>query len=89
MPAMLIASAVTAVKGDLSNKDAVKAALKKADFTSLRGGFKFNTNGYPHPGFLSRESGEAPGREIRNGNRPEGVFERQRSLSPRIAPATN
>src|SRR5207249_10488045 len=30
--AMLIESAVKAVKGDLSNKDAVAAALKKADF---------------------------------------------------------
>ena len=45
--AMLIDSAVRAVKGDLGNKDAVAAALKKADFTSLRGGFKFNANGYP------------------------------------------
>src|SRR3954451_9591871 len=42
--AMLIDSAVKSV-GDLSNKDAVAAALKKAEFTSLRGGFKFNTNG--------------------------------------------
>jgi branched-chain amino acid transport system substrate-binding protein len=45
--AMLIDSAVRTVKGDLSNKDAVAAALKKADFISLRGSFKFNTNGYP------------------------------------------
>ena len=45
--AMLINSALEAVKGDLSNKDAVAAALKKAAFTSLRGGFKFNVNGYP------------------------------------------
>ena len=29
------------------NKDALRAALKKADFKSLRGGFKFNTNHYP------------------------------------------
>src|ERR1700750_2339799 len=49
--AMLIDSAVRAVKGDLTNKDAVAAALKKADFTSLRGGFKFNTNGYPIQNF--------------------------------------
>lgn len=45
--AMLIDSAIKGVKGDLSNKEAVAAALKKADFTSLRGSFKFNTNGYP------------------------------------------
>jgi branched-chain amino acid transport system substrate-binding protein len=45
--AMLIDSAVKAVKGDLGNKEMVASALKKADFTSLRGSFKFNTNGYP------------------------------------------
>ncbi|MCP4620881.1 MAG: ABC transporter substrate-binding protein [Bradyrhizobium sp.] len=49
--AMLIDSAVKAVKGDLSNKQAVSAALRKADFTSLRGSFKFNTNGYPIQNF--------------------------------------
>lgn len=49
--AMLIDSAVKAVKGDLSNKEAVSAALRKADFTSLRGSFKFNTNGYPIQNF--------------------------------------
>jgi branched-chain amino acid transport system substrate-binding protein len=45
--AMLINSAVRAVNGDLSNKDGIASALKAADFTSLRGNFKFNTNGYP------------------------------------------
>jgi branched-chain amino acid transport system substrate-binding protein len=45
--ANLVASAVTAVKGDFANKDAVKAALEKANFKSVRGGFKFNTNHFP------------------------------------------
>lgn len=45
--AMLIDSAVRGVKGNLSDTKAVSAALKKADFKSLRGPFKFNTNGYP------------------------------------------
>jgi branched-chain amino acid transport system substrate-binding protein len=45
--ALLIDSAVKAVSGDLSKKEAIAAALKKADFVSLRGSFKFNTNGYP------------------------------------------
>ena len=49
--ALLINSAIKAVKGDLANKDALAAALKKADFTSLRGGFKFNANGYPIQNF--------------------------------------
>jgi branched-chain amino acid transport system substrate-binding protein len=35
------------VNGDLSDKQAVIAALRKADFTSVRGDFKFNTNHFP------------------------------------------
>jgi branched-chain amino acid transport system substrate-binding protein len=45
--AMLIDSAVRAVKGNVSDSKALSAALKKADFKSLRGSFKFNVNGYP------------------------------------------
>jgi branched-chain amino acid transport system substrate-binding protein len=45
--AMLIDSAVKAVGGDLSDKDALIAALEKADFQSLRGDFKFGPNHYP------------------------------------------
>ncbi len=63
--AMLIDSVVKAVKGDLGNKDAVAAALKKADFTSLRGGFKFNTNGYPIQDFYL----------TRVAKRPDGKFQ--------------
>src|SRR5947209_10221847 len=58
--AMLIDSAVKAIKGDLSNKDAVAAALKKADFTSLPGGFKFNTNGYPIQNFYLTNVAKRP-----------------------------
>src|SRR5216683_1156146 len=61
--AMLIDSAVKAVKGDLTDKVAVAAALKKADFTSLRGGFKFNTNGYPIQDFyLTKVAKRADGK---------------------------
>ncbi|QPC43161.1 ABC transporter substrate-binding protein [Kaustia mangrovi] len=45
--AQLIDSAVKAVDGDLSDKDAVIAALKKADFASVRGDFSFNNNHFP------------------------------------------
>lgn len=44
--ALLIDSAVKAA-GGTADKDKLRAAIKKADFTSLRGKFKFNTNGYP------------------------------------------
>lgn len=58
--AMLIDSAVKGVKGDLSNKEAVAAALKKANFTSLRGSFKFNTNGYPIQDFYLTKVAKRP-----------------------------
>ena len=58
--AMLIDSAVKAVKGDLANKDAVAAAFKKADFTSLRGNFKINVNGYPIQDFYLTKVAKRP-----------------------------
>jgi branched-chain amino acid transport system substrate-binding protein len=45
--ALLIDSAVRAAGGNVGNKDALRAAMMKADFKSLRGGFRFNTNHYP------------------------------------------
>jgi len=45
--ALLIDSALKATGGKTDNKDALRAALQKADFKSLRGAFKFNTNHYP------------------------------------------
>ena len=45
--ALLINSALKATGGKTDNKDALRAALSKADFKSLRGAFKFNTNHYP------------------------------------------
>jgi len=63
--AQLIDSAVRAVKGDLSNKDALRAALAKADFKSLRGSFKFNTNHYPIQNFYL----------VKAAKRPDGKFQ--------------
>jgi branched-chain amino acid transport system substrate-binding protein len=45
--AALIGSAVKAVGGKLADKDAVRAALRRADFKSVRGAFRFNSNGFP------------------------------------------
>ncbi|NDV85136.1 ABC transporter substrate-binding protein [Aurantimonas aggregata] len=45
--ALLIDSAVKAVGGDLADKDALRAALAAADFTSLRGDFAFGPNHFP------------------------------------------
>ena len=53
--ANLIASAVAATKGDLSDKAAVQKALEKADFKSVRGNFKFGTNHYPTQNYYMQE----------------------------------
>lgn len=43
----LIDAAVRDVGGKIEDKDAVRAALRKANFESVRGKFKFNNNHYP------------------------------------------
>jgi branched-chain amino acid transport system substrate-binding protein len=43
----LIDSAVAAVHGNIADKDAFRAAMKKADFQSVRGPFKFDNNHFP------------------------------------------
>ncbi len=53
---MLIASAVEAVKGDMSKKDEIRAALRKANFKSTRGDFKFGNNHYPIQNFYLQET---------------------------------
>jgi len=53
--ANLIASAVKAVNGNLSDKKAVEAALKKADFNSVRGNFKYGNNHFPIQNFYLQD----------------------------------
>jgi branched-chain amino acid transport system substrate-binding protein len=53
---MLLASAVEALKGDLKDKAKVRAEIAKANFKSLRGGFKFNTNHFPIQNFYIQET---------------------------------
>jgi branched-chain amino acid transport system substrate-binding protein len=45
--ARLIGSALKAVGGDLGKEDAFRDALRKADFESVRGAFKFGKNQHP------------------------------------------
>ncbi|WP_159349075.1 ABC transporter substrate-binding protein [Roseomonas harenae] len=45
--ALLVDSAVKKTGGRMSDKAAVRAALEKADFTSLRGNFRLGVNHYP------------------------------------------
>ena len=63
--ALLIDGAVKAVNGNLADKNALRAALQKANFPSLRGKFKFNTNHYPIQDFYL----------VKVAKRPDGKFQ--------------
>ena len=51
----MINSAVVAVNGDLSKKDAMKAAMEKADFKSVRGAFRYGNNHVPIQDFYLQD----------------------------------
>lgn len=61
--AMLLDSAVKRVSGQLANKPAVRAAIKAADFRSVRGNFGFGANHFPVQDFwLARVGRRADGK---------------------------
>jgi branched-chain amino acid transport system substrate-binding protein len=53
--ALLLDSAIGKVKGKVADKKAFQAALKAADFQSVRGNFKFNNNHFPIQDFYMFE----------------------------------
>ena len=53
--ARLIGSALKSVEGDVSKLDALRAALRKADFDSVRGDFAFAANQHPVQNLYIRE----------------------------------
>jgi branched-chain amino acid transport system substrate-binding protein len=53
--ALLIGSAVEAVKGDTSKKDEMRAEMKKANIKSVRGPFTFGNNQFPIQNFYLQE----------------------------------
>ncbi len=52
---MLIKSGVDAVNGDTSKKDAMRAAMKKADYPSIRGKYSYGNNHFPIQNFYLLE----------------------------------
>jgi branched-chain amino acid transport system substrate-binding protein len=58
---MLIDSAVRAVKGDLGNKKGMIAAMRKADYKSTRGSYKYNVNHHPIQNFYLLKAVQAGG----------------------------
>ncbi len=51
----LIDSAVTAVHGDLTNKEGMRKQMEKAEFKSVRGNFKYGNNHIPIQNFYLQE----------------------------------
>jgi branched-chain amino acid transport system substrate-binding protein len=51
----LINSAVVAVKGDLSKKDAMRAEMRKANYKSVRGSYKYGNNHFPIQNFYLQD----------------------------------
>jgi branched-chain amino acid transport system substrate-binding protein len=54
--ANLINSAVVAVKGDLSKKDAMRDEMRKANYKSVRGPYKYGNNHVPIQNFYLQEA---------------------------------
>lgn len=52
---MLIASALRATHGDLNDQDALRAAMEKADYASVRGRYRYGKNHLPVQNFYLRE----------------------------------
>ena len=52
----LLNDAVTAVNGDLTNKEGMRKEMEKADFKSVRGAFKFGNNHIPIQNFYLVEA---------------------------------
>jgi branched-chain amino acid transport system substrate-binding protein len=58
--ALLMDSAIRKVKGKLEDKDALRAAIKAADFKSVRGDFKFGNNQFPVQNYYLQVVGRGP-----------------------------
>jgi branched-chain amino acid transport system substrate-binding protein len=62
--AQLINSAVVAVKGDMSKKDAMRDEMRKVNFKSVRGSYKYGNNHIPIQNFYLQEVVKDAGGEL-------------------------
>jgi len=74
--ASLLDSALRQVKGDLSDKQAFIAALKQADFQSVRGPFKFDANHFPDAAFYRVDVVEEGGEAVLRASTPVNIATR-------------
>lgn len=57
---LIIGSALKATGGKIDDMDAVRAAMRKADFKSVRGAFKFGANHHPIQDWYSMQAEKLP-----------------------------
>jgi branched-chain amino acid transport system substrate-binding protein len=62
----LIAAAVRDAKGRVENTDAMRAALRKADFQSVRGPFRFGHNHFPIQSYYLNQVAKDPSGKLYN-----------------------
>jgi branched-chain amino acid transport system substrate-binding protein len=60
----LVNSAVVAVNGDLGKKDAMREAMRKASYASVRGPYKYGNNHFPIQNFYLQEAVKDAGGNI-------------------------
>ena len=58
--ALMIDAAIKGVKGNLADKEGLRAAFRKADFKSVRGAFRYNHNNFPIQNFYLQQVGKDP-----------------------------
>src|SRR5262247_229470 len=58
--ALLLDSAIRRVKGKIEDKNALRAAIRAADFKSVRGDFKFGKNQFPVQNYYLQLVGKGP-----------------------------
>jgi branched-chain amino acid transport system substrate-binding protein len=61
---LLIDSAVRAVRGDLANKKGMIAAMRKADYKSVRGPYTYNVNHFPIQNFYLLKTVKGAGGDV-------------------------
>ena len=83
--ALLIDAAVRDVKGELDDKAALRKALKAANFKSVRGDFKFNTNQFPIQNYYLRTVVKDAAGAHDEPDAEQGLHERTRTRTPRSA----
>jgi branched-chain amino acid transport system substrate-binding protein len=72
--ARLLDAAIKQAGGKVSDKEALRKAIREAKFDSVRGAFKFNTNHFPIQDFYLLETVRAPDGKLRQVTRSK-VFE--------------